>query len=242
MKKTPLLFLLIISLYGRSQDNEVFYVFDANWKPTKIQLARFFLHTYAVNDSCWQWDYYNFMGPLLKTEQYRNKDGGEMNGVCYYYNNNGIIDSSTNYYHGKKNGDSWRMADSSKNRISYKYLDDSLIEVVDGSKKKKDSAITYGDEKESEFPGGHGAWARYLNRNLVYPERAMNNNMQGQVDVIFIVDQNGNVIDSRISKSVEYSLDDEALKIIKNSGKWRPAFQNGRYVKSYKKQPIVFKF
>ena len=41
MKITALLFLLIGSLVGRSQENESFYAFDANWKPTKIQTAHF---------------------------------------------------------------------------------------------------------------------------------------------------------------------------------------------------------
>jgi len=31
----------------------------------------------------------------------------------------------------------------------------------------------------------------------------------------------------------------EAVRVIKKSGKWTPAVQNGRQVKSYKKQPIV---
>jgi protein TonB len=241
MKITPLLFLLILSLHGISQEKEAFYVFDADWKPTKIESARFFLHTHTVSDSCWQWDFYNFMGPLLKTEQYKNREGGEKDGVCYYFNKQGNMDSSTNYLKGKKNGDSWKLDETLKKRMVYKYRNDSLIEVIDESKKNKDSAISYKDEKESEFPGGLPAWARYLTKHLAYPERAINNSMRGQVDVLFIVDKSGNVTNSCISKSVEYSLDDEALKIIKNSGRWDPAFQNGHNVKSYKKQPINFR-
>ncbi len=242
MKITPLLFLLIGSLAGRSQEKESFYVFDASWKPTKIDSAHYFLHTHVVNDSCWQWDFYNFMGPLVKTEQYRDKEGNELNGACYYYNQEGAIDSMTTYLRGKKNGDSWKWSEKQKARISYKFLSDSLVEVIDESRKKKDSAISYNDEKESAFPGGQAAWARYLNKNLVYPDRAMNASVQGQVDVLFVVDKNGFVISSLISKSVEYSLDEEALKIIKDSGKWEPAFQNGHNVKSYKRQPVIFKF
>jgi protein TonB len=241
MKKLPLVFLFLLSVKGRSQEKESFYVFDANWKPAKIQTAYFFLHTHQVNDSCWQWDYYNYMGPLVKTEQYKDKDGNEMNGVCFYYDKKGYTDSMTIYVRGKKNGDSWRWRDNVKARMTYKFLDDSLVEVIDEARTKKDSAVSYKDEKESEYPGGQGAWSRYLSKNLVYPERGLNASVQGQVDVQFIVDKNGNIINSRISKSVEYSLDEEALKIINDSGKWEPAFQNGRNVKSYKRQPINFR-
>jgi protein TonB len=41
--------------------------------------------------------------------------------------------------------------------------------------------------------------------------------------------------------SVEYHLDREALRIFRLSPDWIPAVQDGHPVKSYKKQPIVFK-
>jgi protein TonB len=95
-------------------------------------------------------------------------------------------------------------------------------------------------EIESDFPGGMSAWMRYLNRNLRYPQDAIDNEIQGTVVVQFIVDKEGNVSDvEAVSGAPE--LRDEAVRVIKKSGKWTPAIQNGRQVKSYKKQPIVFK-
>jgi periplasmic protein TonB len=95
-------------------------------------------------------------------------------------------------------------------------------------------------EIESEYPGGTSAWVRYLGKNLVYPPEAQDNEIQGTVVVQFIVDKEGNVSDvEAISGSKE--LQAEAIRVIKKSGKWTPAVQNGRQVKSYKKQPITFK-
>jgi periplasmic protein TonB len=97
-------------------------------------------------------------------------------------------------------------------------------------------------EIESEFPGGAAAWLRYLNKNLRYPDDAVNNEIQGTVIVQFIVDKEGNVSDVQaISGPDNGGLREEAMRVIKKSGKWTPAVQNGRQVKSYKKQPIVFK-
>src|ERR1700749_1718443 len=97
-------------------------------------------------------------------------------------------------------------------------------------------------EIESEFPGGAAAWLRYLNKNLRYPDDAVNNEIQGTVVVQFIVDKEGNVSDVQaISGPDNGGLRDEAVRVIKKSGKWTPAVQNGRQVKSYKKQPIVFR-
>ena len=97
-------------------------------------------------------------------------------------------------------------------------------------------------EIESEYPGGPAAWLRYLNKNFRYPDEAVNNDIQGTVVVQFIVDKEGNVSDVQaISGPDQGGLREEAVRVIKKSGKWTPAVQNGRQVKSYKKQPIVFK-
>lgn len=97
-------------------------------------------------------------------------------------------------------------------------------------------------EIESAFPGGVVAWLRYLNRTLRYPDEAVNNRIQGVVIVQFIVDKQGNISDVHaISGPDRGGLREEAVRAIRNSGKWTPAVQNGRQVKSYKKQPIVFK-
>jgi protein TonB len=95
-------------------------------------------------------------------------------------------------------------------------------------------------EIESEYPGGTSAWQRYLNKSLRYPQEAIDQEIQGTVVVQFIVDKEGNVSDvEAISGANE--LREEAVRVIKKSGKWTPAVQNGRQVKSYKKQPITFR-
>jgi len=97
-------------------------------------------------------------------------------------------------------------------------------------------------EIESDYPGGQGAWARYLNKTMRYPEQAVEQEIQGTVIVQFIVDKEGNVSDvEAISGPTAGGLRDEAVRVIKKSGKWTPAIQNGRQVKSYKKQPVTFR-
>ena len=75
----------------------------------------------------------------------------------------------------------------------------------------------------------------------MYPERAKTKEIQGQVQIFFLVNKDGNIIDLYIQKSVEYSLDQESIKLIKKSGKWEPAFQDSVYRKSYKLMPINYK-
>jgi periplasmic protein TonB len=241
MKTLTLFFLLTLSITAKSQKDESFYVFDADWKPTKIETAHFLLHSHRINDTCWQYDFYNFLGPLIKAERYRDKDANMINGVSRHYNEKGLIDSTGNFHNGKRNGEFIKfVGEPLKPKWKYIYREDSLIDFVDLSIPKEDPP-SFKDEKESDYPGGAGGWIHYLQKHLKYPERAMNGNIQGQVSINFVVDIAGNVIDPYISASVEYSLDDEALKMINGSGKWEPAFQNGKNVKSYKLQPINFR-
>ena len=192
MKITPVIILLFVSLYTNGQEKESFYVFDGEWKPTKIEYAAFFLHVHFINDTCWQWDYYNFNGPLKKTEQYSDKDGSELHGISTYYNAAGFLDSTSKFRKGKRNGDSFKFQpEGSKYKTKYSYLDDSLIETIDLDKNKQDSAKKYGDEKESEYPGGIYKWSRYINESLKYPERAYKNNFIGDVRVGFTARQSG---------------------------------------------------
>lgn len=97
-------------------------------------------------------------------------------------------------------------------------------------------------EIESSYPGGASAWSRYLNKTLKYPPEAQESEIQGTIIVQFIVDKEGNVSDvEAVSGPSTGGLRDEAVRVIKKSGKWEPAIQNGRKVKSYKKQPITFR-
>ncbi|WP_431217597.1 energy transducer TonB [Puia sp. P3] len=66
--------------------------------------------------------------------------------------------------------------------------------------------------------------------------------MQGTVTVQFIVDKDGKVSEVRALSGPETGgLRDEAVRVIRNSGDWIPAIQNGRKVKSYKRQPVIFR-
>ncbi|QEC40718.1 energy transducer TonB [Pseudobacter ginsenosidimutans] len=96
-------------------------------------------------------------------------------------------------------------------------------------------------EIESSYPGGSEAWRRFLIKQLQrnYPQDAIDNGIQGTVIIQFIVDAEGNVSNVEALSGPE-ELRDAAIRVIQKSGKWIPAVQNKRHVKSYKKQPIGF--
>jgi len=244
-----LLLLLISSSFLYSQRNKLpdgtFYVFDENWKGTTIEKAVYLAREIKINDTCYKWDSYNFTGPLVKSETFKDDKATIPHGKFAFYDSKGNADSIGYYSNGLANGTWYIMNDTGKVIIEKKYDLGKLISVRDIL--KEDSANAKNDdkdakeEKESEFPGSLGAWQRYLNHNLRYPDRALNMNKEGQVTIIFIVTEDGKIDDPTLLQSVEFSLDEEAMRIIKNSPKWVPAVKSGKKIKSYKKQPIVFR-
>lgn len=97
-------------------------------------------------------------------------------------------------------------------------------------------------EIEASFPGGASAWTRFLERNLGGFNPGDNGAPEGSYRVLvqFVVDKEGNVSDVKPLTSFGYGMEDEAVRAIKKGPKWVPAEQNGRKVKAYRTQPILF--
>ncbi|MGZ3834741.1 MAG: energy transducer TonB [Mucilaginibacter sp.] len=95
-------------------------------------------------------------------------------------------------------------------------------------------------EQEPEFPGGIDKFYKFLLNNLHYPDQARENNIRGKVFVSFVVDRDGSLIDIRILTSLSKETDEEALRLLKLSPKWKPGMQNGRPVRVAYTIPVPF--
>ena len=97
-------------------------------------------------------------------------------------------------------------------------------------------------EIEAEYPGGTGAWRKFLERNLNGQVATDNNAPAGTYTIVvrFIVAKDGSVSDITPETSVGYGMEGEAVRAIKKAPKWTPAQQNGNIVKAYRRQPITF--
>ncbi len=111
------------------------------------------------------------------------------------------------------------------------------VQQVTGKTEEEPVAMV---EVKASFPGGQKAWVDYLNKNLVYPSVAKDNDISGRVIVRFVVTSAGEIKNVKVIKSVDESLDNEAMRVIKNSGKWLPGSNGGKSVASYFNQPIDF--
>ena len=96
-------------------------------------------------------------------------------------------------------------------------------------------------EQMPSFPGGPSALMQYLSSNIKYPVVAEENGVQGRVVCTFVVEKDGSITDVRVVKSVDPSLDKEAVRVVKSMPKWIPGKQNGSAVRVKYTVPVTFK-
>ena len=97
-------------------------------------------------------------------------------------------------------------------------------------------------EKVAGFPGGQAKLMEFLRKELVYPQIAIDNNVQGRVIVQFVVNKDGSIQDVKVARGVDPVLDEEAIRVVKKMPKWIPAEQRGKTVRSRFQLPVMFKF
>jgi N-acetylmuramoyl-L-alanine amidase len=95
-------------------------------------------------------------------------------------------------------------------------------------------------EVEAEYPGGSGAWGKYLSKTLTYPDAAVGNEIQGNVIVEFVINEDGSLTNIHAISGPK-ELRAESVRVITESGKWVPAKDHGVIVASYHKQPINYR-
>ena len=79
----------------------------------------------------------------------------------------------------------------------------------------------------SSFPGGTEALLRYISENIVYPEDALANQIQGTVFLRFVVGSTGEVSRIEVTRSADPLLDDEAVRVVSTLPRWKPGKQDG---------------
>lgn len=82
---------------------------------------------------------------------------------------------------------------------------------------------------------------KWVYPNLKYPVSAVRDGIQGRVMVDFIIDKDGKVTDVRVVRSVDPDLDDEAVRIVSASPKWRPGKMAGNKVRTSITIPVEFR-
>lgn len=95
-------------------------------------------------------------------------------------------------------------------------------------------------EQMPRFPGGGLELRKQIANTIKYPVYAQEHGIDGKVYVNFIIEQDGSIDHIRVAKGAAPSLDQEAIRVIKNLPKWIPGYQRGKPARVSYTIPISF--
>lgn len=245
MKMLTLFFTFLLMHASYAQREDKFYHYNTEWQPTDLKKAAYTVRIRKTSDTGYLKTTYNNLGPRISQERFKDAACKTRHGWSAYYSPNGYIDSAGAYANNIQTG-SWFFYNDDVRPFKRKdyenglFIKDTLYNIPSIDSIARDTSAVPG-EVESGFKGGIEGWAKYLQANFNYPVQAQRADIQGTVILQFIIDQKGKVQEPEIDKSVEYSLDEEALRIIQRSPAWLPASKDGKVLKSWKLQPVIFR-
>lgn len=126
----------------------------------------------------------------------------------------------------------------------------SLVIVFACSEEKPDASLSESStdgkiftivESQPEFEGGIGGFRSYIMNEIKYPLKARQAGVEGVVDVEFVVEKDGSLSEVKATKGIGAGCDEEAVRVLQNSPRFKPATQNGKPVRVRMVVPITFK-
>jgi protein TonB len=116
------------------------------------------------------------------------------------------------------------------------YVPKQVIEEI----VEEDIPVAVVEEKPLFMGGDENEFTKWVSKNMTYPEIAKENNIQGRVICSFIVGPDGRVVDVKILRGVDPSLDKEAIRVISMSPRWTPGKQRNKPVRVKYTFPVIF--
>lgn len=90
------------------------------------------------------------------------------------------------------------------------------------------------------FPGGMYKFYEFIGKSVKYPEEAAKNNIEGKVYLSFVVEISGELTNVKVVRSLNAQMDEEALRVLRNSPKWSPGYTGDQPVRVKYNIPISF--
>lgn len=97
------------------------------------------------------------------------------------------------------------------------------------------------DAEMPEFPGGTDKVGMWISQHVKYPAEAIAKGISGSVNVNFVVDTDGSIVNVKVADSVHELLDAEAVRLVSSMPKWKPGKKDGKPVRVWYQIPVNFK-
>lgn len=95
--------------------------------------------------------------------------------------------------------------------------------------------------QKPSFPGGDEAMYSWLKENMVFPEQAKLDSVQGRVLMQFDITDTGQIVNVRVARGRHEALDNEAKRLVESMPLWEPGRNNGEPVWVTYTLPVTFK-
>ncbi len=105
---------------------------------------------------------------------------------------------------------------------------------------KDNDSIVLSEKEKPRYPGGDSELKKYLSLSLHYPNPALEQKIEGEVMIGFLIDVEGYISDIKIIKGIGYGCDEEAMRVVKEMPQWEPARIKGKAIKVAYRLPVVF--
>jgi protein TonB len=95
-------------------------------------------------------------------------------------------------------------------------------------------------EQVPEFPGGIPAFYSYISKNLQYPVVARLLGITGKVNMSFVLNENGKIVEATPKNCLGAGCEAEAARVLELCPAWKPGIQDGKPVRVMYTVPITF--
>lgn len=142
----------------------------------------------------------------------------------------------------------WSKARSSAMRASFNMSADApamqkgTITYALKKSKQEEEVIPFQlvEEKPSFQGGDSNNFSKWVNQRLVYPDSLKKQGIQGRVTLQFTVQADGTVSNVRVLRGVHPDLDNEAVRVVSSSPKWKPGKYKDEAVPVTYTFPVIF--
>ena len=113
---------------------------------------------------------------------------------------------------------------------------------IENQVSRSDNEVFGSSAHMPSFPGGDWALIRFFSENVVYPEEAYKNHIEGKVIVQFFIEKTGKVGEVKVARGVDKDLDAEAVRVCKSLPDFSPGRNAvGEPVGVWYTMPVTFK-
>lgn len=124
--------------------------------------------------------------------------------------------------------------------VAVKYTVPITFRLKSPVEEAKEETLTVVDVMP-QYPGGDRELLKFIAQSIKYPTDAQEAGVQGLVICSFVVDKKGNIVEPKIIRGIDPSLDAEALRVIGMMPRWTPGRQDGKAVRVLYTVPITFR-